>query len=120
METIEETVPKKRRKANEDGTVRDMHSPTSLDDAKRLRSAGLDVSTDNLSVDDKRKFIDWLESGPGNPEVSPKRGNEKLEWIMRPAVLTGIAGRSAADGQIETILTLKLEFEEEDVVRLPL
>lgn len=120
MQTAEETQPRKRKKAAIEGDLKDVHAPETLEEAKRLRSAGADVSTDNLSVDDKRKFIDWLESGRTNPEVAPKRGNEKLEWLMRPTTLTGISGRSATDGQIESILAIKLEFDEEDATKLPL
>jgi len=110
---------RKRKKADIEGGVTDMHSPDTLAEAKQLRSAGKDVSTDNLSVDDKRQYIEWIEDFRDTPELAPKKGNEKLAWISRPTRLTGIAGSSATDGQVSSTLTLKIEFEEEELKLLP-
>lgn len=125
--TVEETVTvseespvkRKRKKADLDGNVSDIHAPSTLDEAKALRSAGLDVSTDNLSVDDKRQFIEWLEAFQSSPQLAPKRGNEKLCWEMRPTTLKKLSGTSATDGLITCELGLTIEFEDEELASLP-
>lgn len=108
--------PRKVMHADKDG----LRSPETLDEAKRLRTAGENVETENLSVDDKRKYLEWLENFQASPDLAPLRGNDKLAWLMRPTKLVAIAGSDAKDGMISSSVTLKIDFDESELKLLPL
>lgn len=120
IETEEmDLVPSRRNRVNEDGEVFEVRSPKTLEEAKSLHSAGVDVELGELSDEDRRAYVAWLQDFKDRPETAPRRGNEKLEFVEREATLTAIHGRNATDSKVSTVLDLSVGFVEEELGELP-